>query len=199
MKHILLVVKGEWAIANSRKRVILHPGHSAETQQAFTANTSLLWNVTEKKQQGTAEKLHNVSRHILWYLWNTFRIIRAMHPSRIWRCTQHARQRWEMRLKIWPRNVKRPFGRPRGRWEFNIQNFFQKHDMWLWTGSRSSAALWDHDNDPSGSTPSHNCCCSAQPSLASSQRLDAWFQAFAGKEMRTALFWAVTQRVVVIP
>ena len=41
----------EGAVADSRKRVILHPRYSAETQQALTVNTSLLRNVTEKKQK----------------------------------------------------------------------------------------------------------------------------------------------------
>jgi len=103
-----------------------------------------------------------------------------------------------MGSKIFPRNVKRTFGRPRRRGMVNIQNYFRNMILGCGQGFRSCACFWEHDNEPSGSTPWHNSS-PAKPSLASSQRFYAWFQASAEKYMRTALFRAVIQRVVVIP
>ena len=110
--------------------------------------------------------LNKAYRHFLFALFAEKWILLYFPRTALWTGVWNQAAVREMCLKIEPRNMKRLFGNPRRRGKDGIQNFFRNMIWGCGLGSGLVPAFWELDNEPSGSTPSHNSW-RAKPSLAS--------------------------------
>ena len=90
-----------------------------------------------KKNEVTGEwrKLHNEELNDLYSSPNTVGVIKSKGIRRSGHVAGMGERRSVCRVLVGKPEGKRPFGRPRRRWEDNIMMIFRKWDVGVWTGS----------------------------------------------------------------
>jgi len=90
-----------------------------------------------KKDGVTGEwrELHNEELNDLYSSSNIFRVIKSTRMRWAGHVARMGKRRGVCRVLVGKPKEKRPFGRPRLRWEDNIRWIFRKCDVGAWTGS----------------------------------------------------------------